>query len=467
MGLAADIADIKTQLTELVSGLEKTVPYAAALYKRSSGTRINVNRVQETVEQIDPSEGVVFTLWNGQSFFEASFNRLDWAELKNNLAALARTAMQSVDPSQAKTEIDPGPNVTQTYFSSLILDPVKVPLEKKLAQAKDHLNTALSADKRVTNAISVLGDVTHDDVFVNRHKVISQHITRVDVILVVYLTDGQKTSEVHDGFSKNAGFEIAVFPKDQIEQMVRDGIALLKAERLKPGVYDTVVDPEWAGIIAHECFGHGMETDLYTRERALSRLFIGKPVASDIVNMFDDPSNVKEAGGFLFDDEGQLSSSTHIIKNGILERGLTDMASAHKLNLSRSANGRRESYSRKAYARMTNTFFGNGGSSPADVIRSVENGLYLRHATNGMEDPQAWGIQVEGLWAQEIKNGRLTDKVYSPVIMTGFVPDLLKSISMVGNDGYISGLGMCGKGHKEWVKNTTGGPHLRLKARLA
>jgi TldD protein len=51
--------------------------------------------------------------------------------------------------------------------------------------------------------------------------------------------------------------------------------------------------------------------------------------------------------------------------------------------------------------------------------------------------------------------------------MTGFVPDLLKSISMVGNDRYISGLGMCGKGHKEWVKNTTGGPHLKMKARLA
>jgi hypothetical protein len=35
------------------------------------------------------------------------------------------------------------------------------------------------------------------------------------------------------------------------------------------------------------------------------------------------------------------------------------------------------------------------------------------------------------------------------------------------NDGFISGLGMCGKGHKEWVKNTTGGPHLKMKARLA
>jgi TldD protein len=59
------------------------------------------------------------------------------------------------------------------------------------------------------------------------------------------------------------------------------------------------------------------------------------------------------------------------------------------------------------------------------------------------------------------------DEIYTPVIMTGFVPDILKSISMVGNDLVISGSGYCGKGHKEWVKNTTGGPHLKFKARLA
>jgi TldD protein len=38
---------------------------------------------------------------------------------------------------------------------------------------------------------------------------------------------------------------------------------------------------------------------------------------------------------------------------------------------------------------------------------------------------------------------------------------------MIGNELKISGLGMCGKGWKEWVKVTDGGPYLRLKARLA
>lgn len=458
---------MKNELSDLVAHLEKTVPYAAALYKRKSGTRVNVNRVQESVEPEDPSEGLTVTLWNGQSFFEYATNKWDWKELRGTLDGFAKATMNELDKKKPIAQIDAGEKLDKDFQTAVGEDPATAPLQKKLDIARDRMNKALSTDPRVANAMSVLGDAISEDVFVNRSKRVSQRITRVDAILVVFVAEGNKMADVHGGVSKNGGLEKAVIPDGDIRQMVLDAAALAKAERLAPGLYDVVTDPEWSGIIAHECFGHGMETDLYARERALSRLYIGKPVASPVVNMFDDPSMIEEAGGFFFDDEGQPSARTHIIKDGILQRGLTDLASARSLKLERSANGRRESFARKAYARMTNTFFDNGKHSPSDIIGSVENGLYLRHATNGMEDPQAWGIQVEGLWAEEIKNGKRTGKVYSPVIMTGFVPDLLKSITMVGNDRWISGLGMCGKGHKEWVKNTTGGPHLKMKARLA
>lgn len=459
--------NLKSRLHDAVTHLEKKVPYASALYKKSSGTKISVNRAQESVEPEDPAEGLVFTLWNGQQFFEHAVNQWNWPDLMLELDRLASRAQEAIIPARPAVDIDPGPAVTKDFSVPVAVDPSSLSLQARLDEARATVAKALQSDSGVANAFAIHGHVVRNDVFVNRTKVMSQSITRTDRIILLFVSDGVKVAEVYKGLSKNGGLEAVKLDDTIISTMIADGKTLLKAERLKPGVYDTVTDPEWSGIIAHECFGHGMETDLYVRERALSQHYIGKPVASTIVNMFDDPSLIEEAGGFFFDDEGQMASSTHIIKEGILQRGLTDMASAHKLKLARSANGRRESYARKAYARMTNTFFGNGAHSPEEIIASVKDGLYLRHATNGMEDPQAWGIQVEGLWAEEIKNGKLTGKVYSPVIMTGFVPDLLKSITMVGNDGFISGLGMCGKGHKEWVKNTTGGPHLRMTARLA
>ena len=42
-----------------------------------------------------------------------------------------------------------------------------------------------------------------------------------------------------------------------------------------------------------------------------------------------------------------------------------------------------------------------------------------------MEDPKGWGIQLEALYAEKIKDGKLTGEVFSPVVVTGYVPDIL------------------------------------------
>ena len=66
----------------------------------------------------------------------------------------------------------------------------------------------------------------------------------------------------------------------------------------------------------------------------------------------------------------------------------------------------------------------------------------------------------------EIKDGKLTDNYVSPVVMSGYVPDLLKSISMVSDDFVVTGMGSCGKGYKEWVRVSDGGPALKVKVKL-
>lgn len=146
---------------------------------------------------------------------------------------------------------------------------------------------------------------------------------------------------------------------------------------------------------------------------------------------------------------------------------MTDHASASRLGYSRSPNGRRESFDHKIYSRMTNTYFMPGSDTLEAMIASVAEGFFVDRATNGMEDPKSWGIQLEALVARRIHKGQLTGEYFSPVIVTGYVPEILQSISMVSRDLHINGLGMCGKGYKEWVKVTDGGPYLKLRARLA
>ena len=101
------------------------------------------------------------------------------------------------------------------------------------------------------------------------------------------------------------------------------------------------------------------------------------------------------------------------------------------------------------------------------MIASISDAFLLENATSGMEDPKNWGIQCLVNMAREIKDGKLTGKIYSPIVLTGYVPDLLKSITMVSDDFELRGSGFCGKGYKEWVRVSDGGPALKARVKLA
>ena len=115
---------------------------------------------------------------------------------------------------------------------------------------------------------------------------------------------------------------------------------------------------------------------------------------------------------------------------------------------------------------MTNTYFEAGADKVEDMIASVKDGLLLCEPSSGMEDPKNWGIQCMVSYAREIKDGKLTGRIFSPIVLTGYVPDLLKSITMMSDGLELGGGGMCGKGYKEWVKVSDGGPWIKARIRL-
>jgi TldD protein len=82
-----------------------------------------------------------------------------------------------------------------------------------------------------------------------------------------------------------------------------------------------------------------------------------------------------------------------------------------------------------------------------------------------MEDPQGWGIQITCHYGREIINGQVTGRVFSPVSLSGYVPTVLETIRAVSPEVELE-QGTCGKGHKEWLPNSAGGPHLLLQVKL-
>jgi TldD protein len=308
-------------------------------------------------------------------------------------------------------------------------------------------------------------DGVETKVFVNRAKFVTEVLYRVDLGLTLFVSDGRQRRYDWLRRGGTGGLERLAVGDADLERMRDTAVALLGARPVPPGTYDVVTDPSVSGVLAHEAFGHGVETDMFLKGRARGAAYIGREVGSPRVTIMDDPTFPGGYGSYFVDDEGQPATPTCIIKDGILQRGLSDLYSAARLGIPRSANGRRESFARKAYARMSNTFFATGPSTRQQVLESLEDGLLLVQASSGMEDPKGWGIQVSAHFAREYRAGRPTGVLYAPVSITGYVPDVLRAVSLVGDDLELDP-GGCGKGWKEYIFVGTGGPHLRTRVRL-
>ncbi len=462
----SDLRERAPSLKRAVDELHRHAPYAHAFAQKRAGNVFRASTKTQAIEPVDPVSGVVLSAWNGKTLLEVSVPGLDDDAVTGATARLIEMVQREGITADGP-KIDPGAHeegdhvvVEQVSADGLSLDDRLA----KMVALKDKIH---AKDKRVKNAVARGSHVRTEELFVSSTKRLWQDLRRAETVVLIVMEDGGKMADLHGGKGAQGGAEHFGLSDHDLDELVDDCGRLLHATRVEGATWDCVFAPDVAGLFAHEAFGHGTEADMFTRKRAKGAEFMGKSVASDLVDMFDDPSLPGEAGSFFFDHEGQRASRTQIIKKGVLTAPMTDLVSATKLGIPRSANGRRESVQRKAYTRMTNTIFGPGTSKQSDMIASLDHGLLLRHARNGMEDPKGWGIQCEAYLAEEIKGGKKTGRVFSPVVITGYVPDLLQSISAVSDVVEIGGLGTCGKGYKEWVKVTDGGPALKLKARVA
>ena len=338
--------------------------------------------------------------------------------------------------------------------------------DQLLSFCKNLCQEVLDSSENLLNVITGIGLLDISKMFISENRELTQNYTWVNGIMFAIYRENGKVVQVRKGADHyTIGQVMQVLPTKK-QDLLDIAHNLTLAKPITPGVYDVITDPSITGLIAHEAFGHGVEMDQFVKDRALAKEFVGKYVASPICNMRDGAASVVSAASYFFDDDGVLAGDTKIIENGILLTGISDLPSAVRLGTVPTGNGRRESSRRKAYARMTNTFFEKGSDDLNDMIASIDHGYMLFETDNGMEDPKNWAIQCVAQYGIEIVDGKLTDNYVSPVVMSGYVPDLLKSISMISKDFEVVGAGSCGKGYKEWVRVSDGGPALKVKVKL-
>lgn len=464
----------KPLMKELLDNLLTRYEYISILSQESRG---NVYRVSKSGISIADSvllagKGTVIKIYDKKGFAEYSFNSFD-KEFIKTIPSLIEDRLVPVDKFITKCinhNVYPVPHeekITFSKASSMIIDPETLDDNVIIEKLTSIHNKGLNYDSRILDCTVCFQYMHTDKFFLSANKDLEQSLVWSTGFVQPVASSGRETHYYHQPVSGLAGAEILDDMMKHVAPSCDNVLKLISSTAITPGEYDVICMPDVTGMIAHEAFGHGVEMDMFVKDRALARKYIGKRVASDIVTMHDKASDEIEAGSYFFDDEGTISSDTLIIKDGILINGINDIQTAMKLNVTPTGNGRRESYERKAYTRMTNTYFEPGNNSIDDMIASVKDGILLENASCGMEDPKNWGIQCMVNMAREIKDGKLTGKVYSPVVLSGYVPDLLQSITMISDDFHLSGSGCCGKGYKEWVKVSDGGAAIKARVKLS
>ena len=469
---SAFLKAVKPSLKELLGILLDRYEYASILAVDSAAKIYSVTASGINLGDFGMlcNRGFVIKVYENGEYAEYSCNRLD-ADIKAQaekiiaeIEALKKAVPDSIEKLKLRMlEDEPMEFVKSTEYE---INPFELGAQSIVDKLTDLRKKGLDADKRLLDCCTRMSCRKYSKLFLSRNKDMEQNVLWTDCTMSFV---ARKDSEVKRYFASESnlgGAEVLDKLEAVIPHSVEMTVALLDSEPIVPGEYDCICTPEVTGMIVHEAFGHGVEMDMFAKKRALAQNYVGEYVASPLINMHDGAAVGDEVASYFFDDDGVVAKDTLVIENGVLKQGISDTMAAMRLGTEPTGNSRRESYRRKAYTRMTNTYFEAGHDKLEDMIASISDGFLLENATSGMEDPKNWGIQCLVNMAREIKDGRLTGKVCSPIVLTGYVPDLLKSISMVSDDFELRGSGFCGKGYKEFVKVSDGGPYIKAKIRL-
>lgn len=254
-------------------------------------------------------------------------------------------------------------------------------------------------------------------------------------------------------------------------------LRVCRAPNLAAGHYPLVIDYGLAKGLAHEAFGHAVESDGMT-ESVLGEeghLRRGLRVARPGVHIIDGP---------LFGDWAYQPYSAnalerrtvYIVRDGILEAGLGDIFSARRAGMEVTGAGRAESYAYVPLPRMTNIRVITERVLPLtpstglfEEIRNLRSTL-LEHGEmkdhtllllgyrGGQVNPKTgdFVFQCDGI--VDLSDSELT--VYQPSIFSGKILSALQAIRGGIGEECLGAIGTCGKNGQSVP--SSGGSHRYL-----
>ena len=256
-----------------------------------------------------------------------------------------------------------------------------------------------------------------------------------------------------------AGYEYIKSLKlvENAPKIAKEVVELLKAEECPSGHFDLIIDSSQLMLQIHESIGHPIELDrVFGSEAAyagMSFVNVDMPMeefryGSQHVTITADATIPMALGTFGYDDDGVKAKKTVIIEKGIFKNFISSRDTASKINQLSTGTNRADGWQNLPIVRMNSINLMPGKFELEELIKGVNDGLYLSTNKSWSIDDKRLNFQFATEIAYEIKDGKLTGKIYKNPLYAGITPEFWGSCDGVCNEKYWSVYGVpnCGKG---------------------
>jgi TldD protein len=324
---------------------------------------------------------------------------------------------------------------------------------------------ARSRDPRVIQVMASLAG-EHDVIMVLRSDGVMaadiRPLVRLSVTVIVEHKGRREQGSSGGGGRRDLTMFTEALIRQYVDEAVRQATINLESRPAPAGTMPVVLGPGWPGVLLHEAVGHGLEGDFNRKGSSAFAGRIGQRVAAPGVTVVDDGTLPDRRGSLNVDDEGHATQCNVLIEDGILRGYIQDSLNARLMKVSPTGNGRRESYAHLPMPRMTNTYMHAGRHDPAEIVASLDRGLYAVNFGGGQVDITSGKFVFSASEAWWVEGGKVQYPVKGATII-GNGPDALTRVTMIGNDLALdSGVGTCGK-EGQSVPVGVGQPTLRIE----
>ena len=430
-----------------------------------------------TDSSTDRSYGYGFRVYvDGSMGFAASnnFNCMEETVKQAYEIALASRTMQS-----QRIELTEKSAAQGSYRSPMEKDPLLVPLSEKLDlmkscnanmhkawesyefSVKPNFHTYMSMDSRKDDVIYADSDGSF----------IEQNFCQVAFYMDArVISDDDSQTRTYTNVARG-GYECieAMNLIDRSYDLAHEAAILSEAPDCPSGEFDLVITPRQMFLQIHESVGHPTELDRVLGSEAAfaGRSFlepdniITKPVVygSEHVTIVADATCPNGLGTFAYDDEGVPGQNITLIDKGKFTGFQTSRDNAAAISQTSSGAGISDGWHNLPIVRMTNINLMPGTYTPDELIAGIEYGFLLDENKSWSIDDLRINFQFACEIAREIKDGKLTGKVFKNPIYSGKTTEFWGSCDGIANEKYweLVGVPNCGKGQPMQVMRVSHG----------